>query len=47
MKCMKMSDLDTYQVKNNLIKAKNTLRKRFGVSERGLGGERHGQIERD
>ena len=31
---------EAYQVKKNLKKLVETLRKRFGVSERGLGGER-------
>ena len=34
MKCMKMSDFDTYQVKRNLIKAENLLEKRFGVRKK-------------
>ena len=32
--------LETYQVKKNLEKLEETLRKKFGVSERGLGGEK-------
>ena len=32
--------LKAYQVQKNLIKLEETLRKKFGVSERGLGGER-------
>ena len=40
MKCMNMRDLDTYQVKRNLIKAEKQLRMKFEVSERGLGGEK-------
>ena len=32
--------LEAYQVKKNLKKLEETLRKKFGVSERGLGGER-------
>ena len=39
MKCMKMSNLDTYQVKRNLIKAENLLGRRFGVRKMCLGGE--------
>ena len=39
MKCMKMSDLDTYQMKRNFIKVENLLGMRFGVSEKGLKGE--------
>ena len=39
MKCMNMRDLDTYQVKKNLIKAKNLLGMKFRVRERSLGGE--------
>ena len=31
---------EAYQVKKNLKKLKETLRKKFGVSERGLGGEK-------
>ena len=32
--------LEAYQVKKNLKNLEETLRKKFGVSERGLGGER-------
>ena len=32
--------LETYQVKKNLIKLKNPLGKRLGLSERGLGDEK-------
>ena len=32
--------LETYQVKKNLNKLEESLRKRLGVSERGLGGEK-------
>ena len=32
--------LEAYQVKKILKKLEGTLRKKFGVSERGLGGER-------
>ena len=32
--------LKTYQVKKNLIKLKNPLGKRLGLSERGLGDEK-------
>ena len=32
--------LEAYQVKKNLKKLEETLRKKFGVSEKGLGGER-------
>ena len=32
--------LETYQVKKNLEKLEETLRKKFGVSERGLGVEK-------
>ena len=32
--------LETYQVKKNLNNLENRLRKRLGVSERGLGGEK-------
>ena len=32
--------LETYRVKKILKKLVETLRKKFGVSERGLGGER-------
>ena len=39
MKCMKMRDLDTYQVKSNLIKAENLLGKKFRGREKCLGGE--------
>ena len=39
MKCMKMSDLDTYQMKRNFIKVENLLRKRFGLRKMCLGGE--------
>ena len=39
MKCMKMRDLDTYQVKSNLTKAENLLGKRFRGREKCLGGE--------
>ena len=40
MKCMENERLEAYQVKKNLKNLVETLRKRFGVSERGLGGER-------
>ena len=36
MKCMNMRDLDTYQVKKNLIKAENLFEMKFGVWERSL-----------
>ena len=39
MKCMKMRDLDTYQVKSNLIKAENILGKKLRGREKCLGGE--------
>ena len=39
MKCMKMRDLDTYQVKKNLIKVEKSLRKRFRERRECLGGE--------
>ena len=39
MKCLKMRDLDTYQVKINLIKAENLLGKKFKGREMCLGGE--------
>ena len=39
MKCMKMRDLDTYQVKSNLIKAENLLGKKYRGREKCLGGE--------
>ena len=32
--------LETYQVRKNLINLENPLGKRFGVSERDLGGEK-------
>ena len=32
--------LETYQVKKNLIKLKNPLGERLGLSERGLGDEK-------
>ena len=32
--------LKTYQVRKNLIKLKNSLGKRLGLSERGLGDEK-------
>ena len=32
--------LETHQVKKNLENLEETLRKKFGVSERGLGGEK-------
>ena len=32
--------LETYQVKKNLNNLENCLRKRLGVSETGLGGEK-------
>ena len=32
--------LEAYQVKNNLKKLEGTLRKKIGVSERGLGDEK-------
>ena len=32
--------LETYQVRKNLIKLKNPLGKRLGLSERGLGDEK-------
>ena len=31
MKCMNMRDLETYQVKKNLIKAENLFEMKFGV----------------
>ena len=31
MKCMNMRDLETYQVKKNLIKAENLFKMKFGV----------------
>ena len=37
---MNRRDLDTYEVKRNLIKAEKQLRMKFEVSERGLGGEK-------
>ena len=37
MKCMKMRDLDTYQVKETWLGLKNSLRNRFKVRERGFG----------
>ena len=40
MKCMNMRDLDTYQVKKNLIKAENLFKMKFGVWERSLEGEK-------
>ena len=40
MKCMNMRDLDTYQMKKNLIKVENHLEMKFGVWERSLGGEK-------
>ena len=36
---MKMRDLDTYQVKKNLIEVENLLGKKFRGSEKCLGGE--------
>ena len=39
MKCMKMRDLDTCQVKSNLNKAENLLGKKFRGREKCLGGE--------
>ena len=36
---MKMRDLDTYQVKSNLIKAENILGKKLRGREKCLGGE--------
>ena len=36
---MEMRDLDTYQVKSNLIKAENLLGKKFKGREKCLGGE--------
>ena len=36
---MKRRDLDTYQVKKDLIKAENLLRKRFRERRECLGGE--------
>ena len=40
MKCMKNERLEAYQVKKLLKKLKNPLRKKVGVSERGLRGEK-------
>ena len=40
MKCINEKGLEAYQVKKNLKKLEETLRKKFGVSERGLGGEK-------
>ena len=37
---MKMRDLDTYQMKKNLIKAENLLRKRLRERRECLGGEK-------
>ena len=39
LKIMKMRDLDTYQVKKNLIKAENLIGMKFRVRKRSLGGE--------
>ena len=39
MKCMKMRDLDTCQVKSNLNKAENLLGKKYRGREKCLGGE--------
>ena len=39
MKCMNMRDLDTYQVKRNLIKVENLLRMKFRERIMYLGGE--------
>ena len=36
MKCMNMRDLETYQVKKNLIKAENLFEMKFAVWERSL-----------
>ena len=36
---MKNERLEAYEVKENLKKLEETLRNKFGVSERGLGGE--------
>ena len=43
---MNIRDLETYQVKKNLIKAKNLFEMKFGVWERGLEGEKARQIEK-
>ena len=40
MKCMNMRDLDTYQMKKNLIKPENLFEIKFGVWERSLEGEK-------
>ena len=40
MTCMKNEGLEAYQAKKNLKKLEEIVRKRFGGSERGLGGER-------
>ena len=37
---MNMKELDTYQVKKNLIKAENLLGMKFRVRKRSLGGEK-------
>ena len=44
---MNMRDLDTYQVKKNLIKAENLFEMKFVVWERSLECEKDKQIERD
>ena len=46
MKSMNIRDLETYQVKKNLIKAKTLFEMKFGVWERGLEGEKARQIEK-
>ena len=40
MKCMKNERLEAYQVKKLLKKLEEILRKKIGVSERGLGDEK-------
>ena len=44
MKSMNIRDLETYQVKKNLIKAKTLFEMKFGVWEKGLEGEKARQI---